>query len=148
MAVRQVLVRGSPDEVWLVLADGYAYAHWVLGTGNIRSVDANWPELGSSIYFTVGQRWLQLQDRTTVRVIEPGRRLELEAHALRLGTARVAIQLIPWGRDTLVVLDEHPVSGPGSRMHSWVVELLLHLRNRKMLTDLARVVQGRHRQAL
>ncbi len=49
--------------------------------------------------------------RTTSRICEPGRRLELEAKT-DLGSARIAFRLVPWGGDTLVIVDEHPSGAP------------------------------------
>jgi hypothetical protein len=145
MAVLNVLVDRSSREVWDVLADGRSYAEWVLGTRNIRDVDPDWPGQGAEIRYAVGiGRWT-FEDITTVRLAEPGRRLELEAHAGRLGTARVSIVLLPWGESqTVVILDEHPLSGPGARWHSIMVEALLRLRNERMLRSLTRVVYQRH----
>jgi uncharacterized protein YndB with AHSA1/START domain len=145
MTVLNVLVDRSPGEVWDVLSDGRAYAEWVMGTRHVRDVDPDWPALGSKIHYTLGiGRWT-FDDITTVRLAEPGQRLELEAHAGRLGTARVSIVLLPWGeRQTVLILDEHPLSGPGARWHSILVEALLRLRNGRMLRSLARVVHERH----
>jgi hypothetical protein len=81
MAVLNVLVDRRPREVWDVLADGRSYAEWVLGTRNIRDVDPDWPGQGAEIRYAVGiGRWT-FEDITTVRLAEPGRRLEVEAHA-------------------------------------------------------------------
>ena len=144
MAVRQVLVNCGTKEVWSVLSDGRSYGQWVVGTTDIRAVDEHWPEVGSSLYYTVGRGRLRLEDSTTVRVLEPDRRIEFEAHAWPYGTARVAIQTIPWTeKTTVVILDEHPLRGPGARLHSNVVEFLLHLRSRRMLTNLAQVAEQR-----
>lgn len=139
-----MLVNGTPDEVWEVLADGWSYAQWVPETTEIRDVDASWPEVGSSLHFRVARGPLQVQSRTTVRVLEPPRHIELEAHAPPVGSARVAIDIVPWADDAVVILDEHPLRGPGARLHNGLVELGLHLRTRKMLADLARTVQQRH----
>lgn len=143
MATRQILVDRPPEEVWAVLADGYSYVDWVVGTGQIRDVDEMWPEVGSSIHFTVGRPPLTIHDRTTVQLADPGRRLEMEAHAPPLGTARVVVELVPWGGRTVVVLDEHPLTGIGARLHSAFMEVLLHQRNRRMLRNLGRVVAER-----
>jgi hypothetical protein len=81
-----------------------------------------------------------------VRRCKAPKRLELEAFAGRLGTARIAIELIAWGSGTLVIVDEHPLQGPGSSLHTAPSEALLHLRHRSMLSRLARAVEhGQHR---
>jgi hypothetical protein len=145
MAVLNVLVDRDPKQVWSVLSDGWAYAEWVVGTRHIRDVDPDWPAQGTRIHYTVGiGRWT-VEDVTTVRLADPERRLELEANAGRLGSARVSIELLPWGEDhTVVIVDEHPLTGPGARWHSPPVELLLNFRNRRMVRLLARLVQNRY----
>jgi len=142
MAVLNVLVERDTQQVWDVLSDGWSYADWVVGTRRIRDVDARWPEQGSQIRYELGiGRWT-IEDYTTVRLAEPRQRLELEAHAGRLGTARVSISLLPWGEDhTVVVVDEHPLTGPGARWHTLVMESLLRVRNRRMVYSLARVIR-------
>jgi uncharacterized protein YndB with AHSA1/START domain len=145
MAVLNVLIEHSPEQVWQVLSDGWAYAEWVAGTRNIRDVDDRWPEPGTRIHYTAGAGPWTLDDVTTVRVMEPGRRLELEAHARRLGSARVSIELLDWGEGrTVVIIDEHPLTGPGARWHSVPLDAALRLRNRRMMRSLARVVRERH----
>lgn len=143
MVVCRGLVDAPAPEAWAVLADGYAYADWVVGTTAIRAADQDWPAVGSSIYFTVGERPLRLDDRTTVRAVEAERRLELEAHAAWLGSVRVVIELTPWGSGTLVTIDEHPLRGPYLLLDNPIANLGLSLRNRLMLRNLAQVVARR-----
>jgi hypothetical protein len=145
MAVLNVLVDRDPKQVWSVLSDGWAYSDWVVGTQHIRDVDPDWPAQGSQIRYVVGVGRWTVEDVTTVRLVDPERRLELEVNAGRLGSARVSIALLPWGEEcTVVIIDEHPLTGPGARWHSLVVELLLGFRNRRMVRSLARVVRDRH----
>lgn len=128
-----------------MLADGQAYGEWVMGTRQTCEADPGWPETGSAIRYTVRVGPLSYDDVTTVRMVDPGRRLELEAHAGWLGTARIAIELLPWGDDrTVLIMDEHPLTGPGARWHSLAVEGLLRFRNERMLRSLARIVRARH----
>lgn len=141
-----VLIDRDPQQVWDVLSEGRAYAEWVAGTQHIRDVDAHWPEPGSRIHYTFGAGRFTIDDVTTVRLMEPCRRLELEAYAGRLGSARISIELVSWGEDrTVVIIDEHPLTGPGARWHSLPLEAALRLRNRRMMRSLARVVRDRHR---
>src|SRR5581483_2146654 len=145
VAVLNVLINRDPKQVWDVLADGRAYAEWVVGTKRIREVDPNWPAEGSRIHYTVGAGRFTVEDITTVRLVEPERRLELEANAGWVGSARVSISLLPWGKDrTLVIVDEHPLTGVGARMHTMLADILLGFRNRRMMRALARVVHERH----
>jgi uncharacterized protein YndB with AHSA1/START domain len=145
MAVLNVLIDRDPRQVWEVLSEGRAYAEWVAGTQRIRDVDAGWPEPGARIHHSFGLGRLTLDDVTTVRLMEPCRRLELEAHAGRLGSARISIELLPWGEGrTVVIMDEHPLTGPGARWHSVALDAALRLRNRRMVRSLAEVVYRQH----
>jgi hypothetical protein len=138
MARRQQLIESPPDRVWQVLADGATYARWVVGTQHILATDPEWPQVGAVLRFQVGLGPLHFRDTCTVRICDPGRRLELEAKAESIGTARIAFTLIPWSEHTLVLLDEHPLLGPGARLQGPPSELILHLRNRRILGNLAR----------
>ncbi|ROO88667.1 polyketide cyclase/dehydrase/lipid transport protein [Actinocorallia herbida] len=139
MAVRDVYIEVPRERVWRVLATGTAYAEWVVGTREVRSVDPAWPAVGAELHFTAGYGPWALHDRTVVRVSRPPERLELEIHAGRFGTIRAALQLIEWGAGTVVVLDEHPLRGIGATLHSPTTELFLNLRNRLALDNLAKV---------
>jgi carbon monoxide dehydrogenase subunit G len=144
MATVNVLVRRPPEQVWDVLADGSCYADWVVGTKEIRAVDDGWPAVGTSIHYTVGVGPLELRGRTTVRVAEEHRRLGLEADAGLIGTARIVIDLVPWGDETVVELDESPLRGPAYQLHTMVSDALLLVRGRPMVANLARLVEARH----
>jgi uncharacterized protein YndB with AHSA1/START domain len=142
VAVRHVLVKRPPEAVWEVLSDGSRYAEWVVGTSETEEEGEEWPRVGSKINYTVRLGPLVLHNHTVVRVCEPPGRLELEAVAGPLGSARIAIRVEPWGEaETLVIVDEHPLRGPGSRLHIAPVELLIQLRHRQMLARLGRVVE-------
>lgn len=142
MAERHRLVKCPPQRVWQALADGDGYARWVVGTQRILSVDGAWPAVGAELRFQAGVGPFRIEDSCVVRVSEPWQRLELEAIAEPFGSARIAFTLNPWSDDTLVILDEHPLWGPGARLHGLVTERLLHLRNRRLLDNLARVAAG------
>jgi hypothetical protein len=77
-----------------------------------------------------------------VRRHEAPQWLELEAHAGPLGTARIALDIRPWGEKTLVILDEHPLCGFGGTIHNAALEPLLQIRHRSMLARLAEVVES------
>jgi uncharacterized protein YndB with AHSA1/START domain len=141
VALLNVIVKRSPEQVWDFLSDGHRYAEWVVGTREIRAVDDGWPAVGKSIHFTLGRGPLALSDRTTVRNAEPPRMLEMEVSAGRLGAARLLFDIRPWGEHAVVVLDEHPLSGPGAHLHNFFVDVALRFRNRRMLDKLARLIE-------
>ncbi|MEU8137904.1 SRPBCC family protein [Streptodolium elevatio] len=147
MARRQHLIDASPSRVWDVLADPHRYAEWVVGTRRIDRADPAWPQEHARLVYTVGLGPVTFQDECVVRLCDPGKRLELEAMAPPFGTARIGIELLPWDTGTLVLVDEHPLRGPAARLHGPPGEFLLHLRNRKMLHNLARVAEEAARAA-
>jgi hypothetical protein len=125
-----------------VLEDGTRYADWVVGTSRSRPCDDRWPRLGSKIEYTVRLGPWTVGGRTVVRRHEPPRWLELEVFSGPLGTARIAIEVRTWGPDTLVIVDEHPLRGPGGLLHNVAFDTLIQLRHRSMLGRLAKVVEG------
>ena len=141
MAVRHHLIRTSPQSVWAVLEDGTRYAEWVVGTSSSKPVHGRWPQLGSAIGYEVRLGPLRLTNETVVRRCVPGETLELEAKAGPLGTARIAIELRPWGDHCLVVVDEHPLRGAGGTVHNVAVEALIQIRHRAMLARLAKICE-------
>ncbi|MCU1489238.1 MAG: hypothetical protein JWM85_643 [Acidimicrobiaceae bacterium] len=144
MAIRNMVIETPPDKVWEVLADGWSYADWVVGTQEIRAVDPGWPALGTSIHYRAGVGPLELADRTTVRFVKEMHHLELEASGRPIGTARVSIEVLPWGTDeTLVIFDEHPLRGHPLLLQNPIVDAALALRNRPTLGRLKRVVETR-----
>lgn len=145
VAVRHQLIRRDPDVLWAVLADGTRYADWVVGTARSTPGKGHWPDVGSTIDYVIRCGPWTLGSQTTVRRCEPPRILELEVDSGRLGTARVAIDVRPWGEDSLVIVDEHPLAGPCGTLHNVCVDALLQIRHRSMLARLAKVVETAHR---
>ncbi|MEU9802766.1 SRPBCC family protein [Streptomyces sp. NPDC051000] len=141
MAVRHHLIHAAPTQVWEVLADGSRYADWVVGTSESRVADGLWPELGSVLEYTVRIGPWTAAGTTVVRNVESPGKLELEVDSGPLGTARVAIEIRPWGDEALVKVDEHPLRGIGGTLHNSVVDALIQLRHRSMLARLANVVE-------
>ncbi|KQW03412.1 SRPBCC family protein [Streptomyces sp. Root369] len=147
MAVRHRLIKVSPSAVWAVLADGHRYAEWVVGTSHSEPVRGQWPHQDAAIRFQVPLGPLKLVNETVVRRCEEGVSLELEAHAGPLGTARIAIELRPWGEHCLAIVDEHPLQGAGGRLHNVGFEALIQMRHRTMLARLARLCENEVREA-
>ncbi|MFE5488943.1 SRPBCC family protein [Streptomyces virginiae] len=151
MAVRHHLINATPSQVWEVLSDGSRYADWVVGTSASRVARGVWPELGSALEYTVRLGPWEATGTTVARRCEEPGHLELEVDSGPLGTARVAIEVRPWGTEALVIVDEHPLRGVGGAFHNAAVDALIQLRHRSMLARLANVVEehagadrGRH----
>ncbi len=141
MAVRHQLIHATPRQVWAVLADGSLYADWVVGTSDSRVTRGLWPEVGSALEYTVRIGPWTVAGTTVVRRVDAPAELELEVDSGPLGTARVAIEVRPWGKESLVIVDEHPLRGIGGTLHNAAVDALIQLRHRSMLARLANVVE-------
>lgn len=141
MAVRHILVERPVKAVWSVLGDPTSYAAWVPGTSKSGARSGHWPDVGSTLRYTARLGPIGWRGHTSVRICQAPQRLELEAFAGALGSARIAIEVVPWGEHAFVVVDEHPLRGAGGRLHSAPLDLLLHLRHRRLLTRLARLVE-------
>lgn len=148
MAVRHQLIHRSPRTTWAVLADPELYGEWVVGPSGSTPLDHLWPAPGSRLRYTVRLGPWSLEGITTVRHRETGKELELEASFKSVGTARIFLQLRPWGEETLIVCDEHPLRGVGGVLHNPVSEAALQLRHRGMLARLAKLVEQQPAEAL
>ncbi|MER6218156.1 SRPBCC family protein [Streptomyces sp. NPDC001674] len=137
MALQHRLVRATPERVWEVLEDGDRYAKWVVGAHRSQEADGRWPLEGSRLNYQIKLGPLVYRGETVVRVNEAPDRLELEAVAGR-ASARIAFEVRPWGEDTLVVVDEHPLRGRGWSFHHAAVDAVAQVRHRLLLARLAR----------
>lgn len=142
VALHNILVHAHPKAVWDVPSDPYSYDRWVIETGKIVHADPDWPAVGSSFRFEAGFGPLRFRSQTAVRDSEEPGRLELEADVWPLG-ARVAIEIKPWGSNSLVVLEEHWIRGPYFLLANPLFHLALNIRNRFMVKGLAEAAQSR-----
>ncbi|MGA5474121.1 SRPBCC family protein [Streptomyces arboris] len=151
MAVRHRLIERPVEDVWEVLADPKRYVEWVVGTADSTPDEGTWPQLDSSIAYTVRLGRWSAQGRTVVRRCEAPHVLELEAESGWLGTARIALKVRRWGRNTLVIIDEHPLRGPAAKLHNTALDAFVQVRHRSMLPRLAEAVErtpmGEHQVA-
>ncbi|GLY40621.1 polyketide cyclase [Amycolatopsis sp. NBRC 101858] len=138
------VIEAPPEAVFEVLADGWLYAGWVVGSSHIRDVDPGWPDVGSRIHHSVGPWPVHVQDETVVTAVEPGLSLALEARAWPVGSAAVGLTLVPHRQGTLVRMTEHVVRGPGKVLPGALQALLLKPRNTESLARLADLATGKH----
>ncbi|MCM2416223.1 SRPBCC family protein [Streptomyces sp. RKAG290] len=141
MAVRHHLIDRPPTAVWAVLEDETLYGEWVVGTSRSRREQGDWPEVGSSITYTLRMGPKEFTGHTVVRRIDKPRTLELEAEGGPWGSARIAFDIRAWGDATLVIVDEHPLRGLGATLHNTLLDSVLQIRHRTMLARLARLVE-------
>ncbi|MFC9732639.1 SRPBCC family protein [Streptomyces roseolus] len=139
MAPWHRLIHATPAEVWAVLGDGDLYARWVVGTHETWERDDTWPAEGSELGYTLKLGPWTTEGRSISRICEPQDRLELEA-LNPLGSARIAFQTLRWGEGCLVLVDEHPLTGPATPLHNTALDTLIRWRHRRMLARLEEAV--------
>jgi uncharacterized protein YndB with AHSA1/START domain len=132
-----------PEQVWAVLADPDAYAHWVVGSKYIRDADPSWPAEGAKFHHTVGIGPLTIKDNTQVLESRAPERLVLRARARPSGTANVVMQLEPHESGTRVVMEEFPVSGLAKIIHNPLQDKLIYHRNVESLRRLRHLAETR-----
>ena len=144
MATTTRLINAEPDHVFAVLADGWTYSDWVVGTAHIRNVDAGYPAVGTEIHHKAGPWPVSLHDRTTVLECEPGRRLLLKVGLWPLGAGQVRFSLEPVGAAaTRITMVEQFTDGPLLGLRNKINDVALHLRNRESLRRLADLAVNR-----
>ncbi|WP_189113539.1 SRPBCC family protein [Pilimelia terevasa] len=137
MAVTRHVIRAPVADVYAVLADGWTYSDWVVGTAHIRDVDPHWPEPGARIYHKAGPWPLSIRDSTVVVACVPGSRLVLRPRLWPLGEAEVSIALEPDGpAGTRVTMAEEFAAGPLRWVQTKLNDLALHRRNAESLRRL------------
>jgi hypothetical protein len=142
MATVQRLVQAPPDRVFAVLADGWTYSDWVVGTAHIRDVDPDWPRPDSRLHHKAGPWPLSLKDSSTVITCEPVRSLTLRVGLWPLGEAVVRFELEPVGTSaTRVTLREEFDAGPLLWARNKINDLVLHRRNVETLHRLADIAE-------
>jgi hypothetical protein len=129
--------------VFAVLADGWAYASWVVGASHIRDVDAEWPAPGSLIHHSVGVWPVVVSDVSEVISVEPGHRLELKVKAWPMGEGRVIVELAPDGDGTIATMREEFTDGPGKLVPEVAIGPILKARNNESLRRLADIAVHR-----
>jgi len=142
VAIVQRTVPAPVDRVFAVLADGWSYSDWVVGTVHIRDVDDSWPAPGSQLHHKAGPWPFSLQDSSTVVAVVPNRELTLKAGLWPLGQACVRILLEPMGPSaTRVTMEEDFEAGPLLAVRNKINDLVLHRRNIESLRRLADIAE-------
>ncbi len=143
MATVTTFIPAPPDQVFGVLANGWYYSGWVVGTSHMRAVEAGWPAKGTRVFHSSGVWPAALGDETQVDEVSINERLVVTARGQPFGAARIELLLTPEGAGTRVTLDEAPISGPGAWLHNPITERLLHRRNTEALARLSAIAEHR-----
>ena len=137
--------RCAPEAVLDVLADGWSYSAWVVGTARIRAVDPGWPAPGSRILHSVGMWPALLDDETVVRAWDPDGSIELQARGWPAGEARARITVTPRasGDGCTVRISEDADKGPGTLVPRPVRSVVIAPRNVETLRRLVLLAERR-----
>jgi uncharacterized protein YndB with AHSA1/START domain len=138
VALVKRVVEAPPEQVFAVLADGWTYSDWVVGTAHIRDVDPGWPAVGTRLHHKAGPWPVSLRDSSKVLAMEPDRKLTLQVRLWPLGEATVEMELVPVGTNaTEVSMFEEFRAGPLQGIQNKINDVLLHQRNVEALRRLA-----------
>ena len=103
----------APPVVFAVLADGWTYSDWVVGTSHMRAVDADWPAVGAKLHHAVGAWPVVMRDESVVEQVVADRMFMLTVKGRPLGEAKVTIFLQAEDGGTGVKMVETPLPGLG-----------------------------------
>ena len=142
MATNERLIDAPAENVYAVLADPESYAHWVVGSNEIRRYDDDWPRVGSTFHHTQGKWPLTVKDTSSVLEAESDRRLVLEVRTRPLVVAKVELELTPEGEKTRVRMVESPIGGLIRPINNPLLEFTTYLRNKLGLDRLARLAEA------
>lgn len=130
-------------EVSAVLADGWLFGLWVVGSSRIRDVHAGWPSVGSKIHHSFGVWPALIDDETESLAWQPDARLELRARGWPAGEASVVVTIQDRPTGCRVTIVEDAVAGPGTFIPKPLRSVLLHWRNTESLRRLEYLAVGR-----
>lgn len=134
----------SRERVWDVMADGWTYSQWVVGSSRMRAVDSTWPNVGSTIRHSVGVWPLLLDDLTEVQDCLPLQQLVLLAKGRPFGKARITLRLFDIdGGGTRIEMSEVPVGAPMGWVPTRVALAAAFPRNRECTWRLAAMAERR-----
>jgi uncharacterized protein YndB with AHSA1/START domain len=144
MAINEITIDATPEEVFDVLRDPSAYPRWVVGAKEARGADDGFPRPGTRLHHTVGIGPLTLKDHTEVLEYRPDDRIVLKAKTRPLGTAKVTLEAHPVGNGrTRIVMNERAGDPISRALYNPVIDVLMKGRNTEALRRLAALVQER-----
>jgi uncharacterized protein YndB with AHSA1/START domain len=139
VARNSISVAASPERVFEVLSDPFAYGDWVVGTRAILGVDGPWPEAGASLRYELGLGPLRMRDRTFAIAVQAPHRLELLAKAGPFPDVTITFEVRAAEAGAHVTLQEH-AANPWLRAAAGPLgDLAILLRNRVALHRLKRL---------
>jgi uncharacterized protein YndB with AHSA1/START domain len=142
MSVNTRSVAAPPEAVFAVLANGWLFPAWVVGSTRMRGVDEAWPAVGARLHHSVGVWPVLINDSTSVLQWEPPRRAVLQARIWPVGEATVALDVEPEPGGCRVSITEVPSTGPWAKVPDVVSDAAIKVRNVETLRRLAYLAEG------
>lgn len=144
MSRNRIELQASPEQVFDVLVDPYAFPKWVVGAKRIRGVDPDWPRPGSCFYHASGAGGdVTVKDKTELVTMNPPASLVLQAYLRPLGVVRIRMLLErgPNEGTTLFTIREAPAPGTKLTRVKKLLDPALYLRNKKSLQCLDKLIR-------
>jgi carbon monoxide dehydrogenase subunit G len=130
----------AAEAVWDVLADPFQYAHWVVGSKDVRDADPGFPAPGTRFHHSIGIGPLTVRDHTEVVESARPRLMHLRAKARPLGTATVVMEITATPEGALVSMSERPDGLYSPMALNPLVHVAAKLRNAESLRRLEALV--------
>lgn len=147
MALNHVLTRCSPEEVFDHLVHVEEYPKWLLGASEIRSIDDDWPAVGSAFHHTVGRGPFRIKDRSKIIAIDAPRHLELHVRATPVVQGHVIFRVQGCEHGASLSLQEEPALEHVGAVLRPVLDPATHLRNHRSLQKLVQLMDDAHDRA-
>jgi hypothetical protein len=143
MALNRTIVNATPERVFEILLDPYAYGDWVPGAKRVRGVDSHWPRSGSAFHHTQGLQLGRVRDHTEVVHASPPRSIALLAHARPFGVAAVTVGVRPApGERSRLAIREEPAPGSGAWWIKRLADPAMFVRNIVSLRRLKKLAES------
>ncbi|KQQ26595.1 SRPBCC family protein [Frondihabitans sp. Leaf304] len=143
MSVRHRLIHATPEAVFEVLADGWLFASWVVGSARIRDVSDAWPAPGAEIHHSFGSWPVVIDDTTSSVEWDAPRHAKFVARGWPIGEAVVIIDVKRHKDGCVVRMEEFASKGPGLVVPKPLMAIALNIRNTEALQRLAWLAEGR-----
>lgn len=142
MATVELELSARPEDVFRVLANGWMYAHWVVGTKRVREVDGRFPRPGAGFEPELARGASAARRHTTCISVIPPHRIILHAAAWPSGLAHVSILLRPLdSKHTRISIQEQPLHGLARAFALPGLRALVRWRNFEGLLRLRQLVE-------
>jgi hypothetical protein len=131
------LINAPPERIFAVLADGWTYSDWVVGTAHIRDVDPDWPAPGTALHHKAGPWPFSVRDTTVALDCHAPHLLVVAPKLWPLGAAKVRFELVPLGPwTTRVSITETLDEGRLRFVRNVLENVALRWRNKESLRRL------------